>query len=145
MAGIAHVVAVLILGPLVGVEFGVTAFTHPLLGTLSGEGYRQTRSRSSRVLGKVMPFWYAAAVLAVGVAVALAPTDPRVVAALVMMVAVMALTFAVLVPINNRVGAWATEADVTRELAARWDRVHWVRVILLAIAFALMVFTGRFG
>lgn len=145
MTGIAHVVAVLILGPLVGVEFGVTAFTHPLLGTLSGEGYRQTRSRSSRVLGKVMPFWYAASVLAVGVAVALAPTDPRVVATLVMMVAVMALTFAVLVPINNRVGAWATEADVTRELAARWDRVHWVRVMLLAIAFALMVFTGRFG
>jgi hypothetical protein len=142
MTDSAHIAAVLILGPLVGVEFGVTAFMHPLLGTLSGEGYRQTRSHSSRVLGKVMPFWYGAAVLAVGAAVAVSRADPLVVAALVMMVAVMALTFAVLVPINNRVGAWAAEADVSRALATRWDRVHWVRVALLFGAFVSTVLAG---
>ncbi|MGH3582338.1 MAG: anthrone oxygenase family protein [Mycobacterium sp.] len=144
MTDIAGVVAILILGPLVGVEFGVTAFTHPLLGRLSDDGYRQTRSHSSRVLGRVMPFWYAAAVLAVVAALVVTPTDPLVVAALVMMVALMALTFAVLVPINNRVGAWATEGDVSRELASRWDRVHWVRVGLLFAAFVLVVL-ARFG
>jgi hypothetical protein len=139
MSDIAGTIALLILGPLVGVEFGVTAFTHPLLGRLPDAGYRLTRSASSRVLGKVMPFWYAAVVLALLAAVVQAPRDPLVVAALGVLVAVMALTFAVLVPINNRVGSWATDGDVSRALATRWDRVHWVRVGLLSVAFVLTV------
>lgn len=142
MTSIAQTAAGVILGPMVGVEFGVVAFTHPMLGRLAEDGYRTARSHSARVLGKVMPFWYAASVLAL-VAVAVQTSGAALaVAALVLMAAVMALTFTVLVPINNRVGAWAADDDVSRDLAARWDRAHWARVALLFGAFVLIELVG---
>lgn len=130
-------IAVLIAGPLVGVEFGVAAFTNPMLGRLPDDPYRQSRSHSSRVLGKVMPFWYAAATIAMVAAAVLTGGNPLIIAALVLMVIVMGVTLAVMVPINNRIGAW-TE-DVDRGLAARWDRLHWLRVGLLVPMFVLLV------
>ena len=48
------------------------------------------------------------------------------------------LTVTVLVPINNRIAAWRSVDDVDRDLAGRWDRLHWVRVGLLAAMFVAM-------
>jgi Domain of unknown function (DUF1772) len=71
-----EIVVLVLVGPLVGVEFGVAAFTNPRAANL--------------------------------------------------------LTVTTLVPINNRISRWKTDADVSRDLAGRWDRWHWLRVGLLA-------------
>lgn len=140
-AQIVYVVAVVLTGSLVGVEFGVVAFTGPIIDRLPDAAYRQARSDGSRLLGRVMPFWYAAASASL-IALAVTALDVLIVAALVLMAAVMVLTLAVLVPINNRVGAWQSAADVSRELADTWDRWHWLRVALLAVLLILVVLSA---
>ncbi|ART68395.1 hypothetical protein BTO20_07220 [Mycobacterium dioxanotrophicus] len=139
-----QIVAVLIMGTLVGVEFGVAAFTNPIVERLPDQGYRQARATGARILGTVMPFWYlAAAALLVGVW--WLGRSPLAIAAVAVMGVVIVLTLTTLVPINNRVsasvGAGPEEVPV-RELAHRWDRLHWLRVALLAVAFALLVIAG---
>lgn len=141
---IVQIVAVLIMGTLVGVEFGVAAFTNPIVERLPDQGYRQARATGARILGTVMPFWYlAAAALLVGVW--WLGRSPLAIAAVAVMGVVIVLTLTTLVPINNRVaasvGAGPEEVPV-RELAHRWDRLHWLRVALLAVAFALLVIAG---
>lgn len=141
MEHIVQVLTVIIVGTLVGVEFGVAAFTNPILERLPDDAYRQARATGGRLLGTVMPFWYVgAAALLVGGAV-LAP-GPRSIAAVGVMAVVMVLTLTTLVPINNRVAAWAgagpDAAPTSRELAHRWDRLHWIRVALLLVALVLV-------
>lgn len=129
---------VLVTGPLVGVEFGVTAFSHRIVERLPDGAYWQGRGDSARILGKVMPFWYGAAGL-LQIAAAIVRPEPLFIAAVVLMGVVMLLTFALLVPVNNRVAAWAGPGDISRDDARRWDRLHWLRVALLAVAFVLLV------
>lgn len=139
MEQFAQIVTVIVLGTLVGVEFGVAAFFNPIVERLPDDAYRQARATGSRLLGTVMPFWYiAAAVLLIGVAAL--GRAPAAIAAVVVMGVVMVLTLTMLVPINNRVAAWAGagSAQVDRELAHRWDRLHWLRVGLLGVMLALL-------
>jgi hypothetical protein len=144
MEQIVQIVAVLVMGTLVGVEFGVAAFTNPILERLPDDAYRQARATGSRILGMVMPFWYfAAAALLVGVAW-LQWTSVSI-AAVAVMGSVMVLSLTTLVPINNRVAASVgagLEAAPVRELTQRWDRLHWLRVALLAVVFGLLVVVG---
>ena len=148
MEPIVQILVVVVTGPLVGVEFGVAAFNHPILERLPDEEYRQARGAGSRILGTVMPFWYCAAALLLIVAAVTNPGLPLI-AAVVLMGAVMVLTLTTLVPINNRIAAWAggpgDTADAPRELAHRWDRLHWVRVALLAVLFVLAVAAVVYG
>jgi hypothetical protein len=65
------------------------------------------------------------------------------VGAVALMVAAVLLTVTTLVPINNRIGRWQTDADVSRDLAGRCDRLHWLRVALLAALFLLLVISAR--
>jgi hypothetical protein len=136
MEHIAQILAVIVTGTLVGVEFGVAAFTNPIVERLPDDAYWQARATGGRILGTVMPFWYiTAAALMVGVAV-LGHT-PAAIAAVLVMGVVMVLTLTTLVPINNRVVAWAGAGGEapSRELAHRWDRLHWLRVVLLSASF----------
>ncbi|MCX8563439.1 DUF1772 domain-containing protein [Mycolicibacterium mucogenicum] len=145
MEHIAQVLTVVVVGTLVGVEFGVAAFTNPILERLPDDAYRQARAAGSRILGTVMPFWYAAAAALLVADAVLAPATGAI-AAVVLMAVVMVLTLTTLVPINNRVAAWAgvgpDEAPTSRELARRWDRLHWVRVALLLAIFVLVAMPG---
>ncbi|WP_285029191.1 DUF1772 domain-containing protein [Mycolicibacterium sp. lyk4-40-TYG-92] len=145
MEHIAQVLTVVVVGALVGVEFGVAAFTNPVLERLPDEAYRQARAAGSRILGTVMPFWYAAAAALLVADAVLAPATGAI-AAVVLMAVVMVLTLTTLVPINNRVAAWAgagsDEAPTSRDLARRWDRLHWVRVALLLAIFVLVAMSG---
>ncbi len=141
MERIAQILTVIVVGTLAGVEFGVAAFTNPILERLPDDAYRQVRATSSRLLGTVMPFWYAAASALLVADAVLAPV-PVAIGAVVLMAVVMVLSLTTLVPINNRVAAWAgagpDEAPTSRELTRRWDRLHWVRVGLLLAAFVLV-------
>ncbi|AGB21380.1 protein of unknown function (DUF1772) [Mycobacterium sp. JS623] len=113
------------------------AFTNPLVAKLPDEPYRIFRSGGSRLLGALMPFWYIGTLVAL-VAGAVVSGNVLALAAVAVMAVALLLTVSVLVPINNRIGAWRSEDDVNRDLASRWDRLHWVRVGLLATLFVAL-------
>lgn len=133
--------AVTITGLLVGVELGVALFFHPIVDRLSDNAYRAARGRSGAVLGAVMPFWYAFSLLLL----ALAAFDARgslrgwlCAAAAGLMAAVVVATLTMLVPLNNRIARWPTSGELSRELGARWDRRHRLRVVALLAVFVLL-------
>ncbi|GBE66792.1 membrane protein [Mycobacterium sp. MFM001] len=128
-----EIVAVLITGSLLGAEFAVAAFANPVFAGLPDEAFRVARSDASRLLGRVMPFWYAATLAALVLVTAVARSWLTGIAA-VLMTAVVLLSVIVLVPINNRIGT----GDFSRALARRWDRLHWVRVAILATLFVAL-------
>jgi anthrone oxygenase-like protein len=133
------VVALVLTGPLVGVELGVAAFTNPLVSKLPDDAYRVFRSGGSRLLGALMPFW-CIGTLVVLIAGAVLSRNALTIAAVAFMAVAILLTVTVLVPINNRIGAWRSAEDVNRKLAGRWDRLHGVRVgLLVAMFIALTV------
>ena len=137
MKQIVETLALVVVGALVGAEFAVVAFFHPILGRLSGEASRAARSDGARLLGRVMPFWYlASSALLVAVAVAVAGPQRWLIGIGVgLMVGVVLLSVTVMVPINNRIAA----GEVSGPLMTRWDRLHWVRVAMLVVLFVLLV------
>jgi hypothetical protein len=134
MEHVIAIVALVLTGPLLGVELGVAAFTNPLASKLPDDAYRVFRSGGSRLLGALMPFWYIGT-LAVLIAGAVVSRNLLAIVAVALMGAALLLTVTVLVPINNRIGAWRSNDEVNRDLASRWDRLHWVRVGLLVTMF----------
>jgi len=137
-----EIVALVLVGPLLGVELGVAAFTNPIVARLPDNAFRQVRSGGSRLLGRIMPFWYIATLAAL-IAAAVSAKSGLLIAAAALMAAAVMLTVTTLVPINNRIATWTTDADVSRELANRWDRLHWIRVALLAVLWLLLAISAR--
>lgn len=142
MEHLVQILALIVTGPLLGVEFGVAAFTNPILRGLPDAAYRQARGTGSRILGTAMPFWYLGAT-ALLIALAVWSPGPLLITAVVLMALVALLSVTLLVPINNRVaagfGGGDGDSDEFDELTLRWDRLHWLRVGLLAAAFVLAV------
>ena len=141
MNEITDAVAVVITGPMVGVELAVAVFFNPVFDRLPDDAFRAIRGRASRVLGAVMPFWYAATLMLLAVAAVRAGGGSRtwlcgIAAGL--MAAVVLLTVTTLVPINNRIAKWPATGELSRELAARWDRLHRLRVAVLVLLFAVL-------
>lgn len=137
MEQIVAIVALVLTGPLVGVELGVAALTNPLAARLSDDAYRVFRSGGSRLLGVLMPFWYIGTFVVL-IATAVVSGNVLAISSAALMGAAVLLSVSVLVPINNRIGAWRSNDAVDRELAARWDRFHWLRVAMLGAMFALL-------
>ncbi len=52
MEHIAQILTVIVVGTLVGVEFGVAAFTHPILERLPDDAYRQARALAAESSGR---------------------------------------------------------------------------------------------
>lgn len=138
---IVGILAVSVAGTLAGSEFAVAAFLHPIVGRLSDDAFRAARSDAARLLGRVMPFWYmASAALLVAAAAAVAgPQRWLIGTGAGLMALIVLMTVTIMVPINNRIAAWRTTGEVSRPLAARWDRLHWSRVAMLAALFVLLV------
>jgi hypothetical protein len=136
---ILETLALLVVGALVGSEFAVAAFFRPILGRLPDDAFWAARGDGAGVLGKVMPFWYLTSfALLVGVTAAAGAQRWLIGAGAGLMVAVVLLSVLVLVPINNKIAAWRNADEVSRVLAARWDRLHWLRVAILAVIFVLL-------
>jgi hypothetical protein len=64
---------------------------------------------TTRLLGALMPFWYIGT-LVVLIAGAGLSRNVLTIAAVALMAAALVLTVTVLVPINNRIGAWRSDA-----------------------------------
>jgi Domain of unknown function (DUF1772) len=137
MNQIIYSLAIVITGLMVGAELAVAAFANPVFARLPDDAFRAARSDASRVLGKVMPFWYSATLLVLVVATVATRSWLCGVAA-ALMAAVVLLTLTTLVPINNRIAAWPATGEPSRELAGRWDGLHWLRVAVLAVLFGIL-------
>ena len=81
------IIALIITGPLVGIELGVAAVVNPLAAKLPDSGFRTVRSGGSKWLGRLMPFWYLASLARTGRRLRLTSTTPSlVIAAVALMV-----------------------------------------------------------
>ncbi|MEV6569348.1 anthrone oxygenase family protein [Streptomyces kronopolitis] len=136
------VIAVVVVGLMVGVEFAVAVFVNPILDRLPHDGGVQARSDGARVLGRIMPFWYIGSVVLGSVWAAVGwggAGAPLVVAGTALLLLSVLMSVLLLVPINKRVATWSHEgvpADWKQQVG-RWDRLHYVRVGIIVCAFAL--------
>ena len=116
MEHVIAIVALVLTGPLVGVELGVAAFINPSPPNCPTTPIGVFRSGGSRLLGALTPFWYIGTLVLLNAGAVLS-RNVLAIAAVALMAAAVVLTVAVLVPINNRVGPWPSDADVNRSLA----------------------------
>jgi uncharacterized membrane protein len=143
------VIAATVAGIMVGVEFAVAVFVNPILVRLPVGPSIAARADGSRVLGRVMPFWYVASlILIAGLAAAGggAAAGAAIAAAALLAVSVV-MSVAWLVPIANRSATWTADdhPDDWREQSQRWDRLHYVRVAVLVAGFVLMLVAATVG
>ncbi|WP_348267164.1 DUF1772 domain-containing protein [Edaphobacter paludis] len=130
-----NIVTVFVIFVLIGVEFCVSAFINPVMRKLDVEPQAKALSIFARMLGGVMPFWYGAGLLLLAVQAWLhrgTAAYPLLLTAAVLWLGVIVFTLVVLVPINNRIAA-RSAADWQQQ-HRRWDNLHRLRVLVLAVA-----------
>jgi uncharacterized membrane protein len=135
-----------ITGTMVGNEFAVAAFVHPQIKKLGDDTHAHIAAPLASVLGKVMPFWYALTlVLILGAAFEHRPLSSGPSLFILLAAAILTLTIiftlAMLVPLNNRIAEMDPDHpyDCWLRDRCRWDKLHQVRVILLAMTFLLLL------
>ena len=138
--------AIVVAGPMVGNELAVAVFVHPRLSALDDASHVRAVQPLAAALGAVMPFWYALTLLgSAGVAFLARPAGTPghglALAAAGLFAAMIVYTLLLAVPINQQVARWRPEALPAnwRELRRRWDALHAVRVVVLALALVLLV------
>lgn len=135
------IVAVVIVGLMVGVEASVAFVINPIVDRLPDNAGLLARADGGRMLGRLMPVWYCGSLLLTG-ATALAKPEAaaRAWTAVALLVVSIVMSVALLVPINNRSKTWtpATAPDDWREQIGRWDQLHVVRVGVIVAAFVLL-------
>lgn len=133
-------IAVLVTALLTGSELAIGVFVHPILSKLQDGAHAEAAKPLARLLGKVMPVWYAAALLLVLVSLLARAVGTwswwacLTSAALLTVTIPFSLMF--LVPINSRVAAWDLNAlpGGWKNDRRRWDQYHSVRIVILVAA-----------
>ena len=141
-----NVMAILVAGLMVGCELSIAAFIHPTLDMLPDDVHQPAASAIARVMGAVMPFWYALTFLLTLAEVVIRWHQSGrlpiwiVTSSLLWMLAIL-YTITTLVPINNRIASWekSTPPPDWKLFRRRWDMLHRWRVVLLTIAFVLLI------
>jgi len=140
---ILDVVTIVCVGLMIGVELAVSCFVNPVICKLNDVAQAEALRRFARLLGGVMPFWYGASLVLMLVEGYLRRHEgglPLLLAAIAVWGVTIVFTIAVLVPINNRVGAVASGPfpESVRREHRRWDALHRGRVAMLVVAMVLM-------
>lgn len=132
--------ATVVLGLLVGVEIAVLAFLNPILDRLPDHELITARARGAALLGRVMPFWYATAIVLTWTVAVVTRSGPALTAGVLLLLSLL-LTVVVLVPVNNRARTWSASQypENWRRQLRRWDRWHGVRIGLIGAALVLLV------
>lgn len=138
-----YVMALLVAGTMVGVELCVGLFVNAIFDRLPDNMGLLGRADGARLLGRVMPFWYAASIVLSVLATLVGWGQPRIGfagLAAVLFVASIVLSIVVLVPINNRAKQWAPDTAPAdwREQLHRWDIWHYLRLALIGAGFATL-------
>jgi uncharacterized membrane protein len=141
-----EITAIVVAGSLTGNEFAVAAFFHPRISRLEDAVHVQTARALAKVLGKVMPFWYAGTFLLSLAVVFVAPpmrsTPWWLALASAALWALISLYSVLLpVPINNQVARWQPDSLPAnwRDLRRRWDLLHAIRVVFLVVALIFLI------
>jgi len=137
--------SLLISGLLVGNELAVALFIHPVLYSVPDDAHARVVKPLAGRLGRLMPFWYALTLVFAILQLLIEPSGSLsrwlCCAAAALMALIIIVTIVLLVPINNRIAGW----DLDRlpkdwlSMRQRWDLYHRVRVLLLALVFALLI------
>ncbi len=137
---------------LVGNELSVAIFFHPTLAKLPDKVHAAAAKALARLLGRVMPFWYAL-VLILTILEALLHRPllrvPGLFFSLSSCLWGLSIIYTILgpVPINNRVASWNLDGlpENWRRDRERWDQLHRLRVILLLVALVLQLLGSSRG
>lgn len=137
------IVTTTVVGLMVGVEFCVAVFVNPILTRLPVGPSIEAHADGGRVLGRVMPFWYAGSLLLTAGLTADAwgrLSASAAIAAAALLAASVVMSVTLLVPINNRSASWTASDHPAdwREQHRRWDRLHYARVAIIVAAFVLV-------
>jgi Na+-driven multidrug efflux pump len=138
-------IAVLLTVLLTGSELAIGVFVHPVLSKLRDAAHAEAAKPLAQLLGRVMPFWYAAALFFVVVSLLTRANGSwswwACVSSAALLVVTVPFSLIFLVPINNRVAAWdlnALPGDWEND-RRRWDRYHSVRIVVLMLASLAIV------
>jgi len=123
---------------LVGVEFSVSAFVNPAAWRLDPEAQLKLLGRFASVLGRVMPVWYPACTVMLGIETWLRWHAPKLgplltADAIWVLTSVASIFF--LVPLNNRVAEGVADWQRIHRI---WDKRHRLRIAALAVAAVLL-------
>lgn len=138
-----EVVTIVIIGVMVGVELAVAVVLNPILDALPEESGQLGRAHGGRMLGAVMPVWYLGSLILVAVLAVTQwhrPGTGLVVTAGALLGLSVIMSLVLLVPINNRNKTWTPDSrpDDWKEQVHRWDKYHYVRVVVIIAAFAVI-------
>ena len=144
------IILVLSTAALFGNEFSVGAFIHPSLSHNDAERFLPAIQAFARLFGKIMPFWMSATLLLHVVLLVLTWHWPGLSTVLLCVATLLWLAIIVFslvgpVPINNRVKDWNLQhlPPDWREQRRRWDQLHAIRVVMMALAFVALVWSYR--
>ena len=145
-----NVMAILVAGLMVGCELSIAAFLHPTLDMLPDDVHQPAASAIARVMGAVMPFWYALTFLLTLAEVVIRwHSSGRlavwIAASAVLWMLVIVYTITTLVPINNRIASWESSTPPAdwKSYRSRWDLLHRWRVVLLTMALVFLIMGVR--
>jgi uncharacterized membrane protein len=142
----AHLINLILVSLLVGTEFAVSFFVHPVLRGLPQSVHLASVQVIGRILGKVMPIWMPLIIVSV-LPVLYFIGDPNsaafwlTAAGMLCIVLMLAISLFGNVPINKQVIEWNPQSppDNWLELRNRWDSLHRVRVVLDIAALILLL------
>jgi uncharacterized membrane protein len=124
---------------LAGVEFSVSAFVNPATWRLDPEAQLKMLGRLGSVLGRVMPVWYTACTLILGIQTWIhwhAPGLGLLLTADAIWILISVVSIFFLVPLSIRVVEGAADWQRINRI---WDKGHRVRIAALAIAAVLLI------
>src|SRR5438309_4865219 len=138
--------AIVVAGTLTGSELAVAVFFHPRISRLEDAVHVRAAQTLAKVLGMVMPFWYALTFL-LALAVTFVAHTTRstpwwlALASTALFALISVYSVLLPVPINNQVARWQPDSLPAnwRDLRRRWDLLHAIRVAFLVIALILLV------
>jgi uncharacterized membrane protein len=132
---------------LVGNEFAVGVFINPSFSRLPDVSQAFAARETARIYGKVMPFWtiinfLLCALLTFLIADRYSTQWWSYLAATILFACVNVFSVLFPVPINNKIASWDPNdlPSDWRELRRRFDKYHFVRIVLLLIAYVCLVF-----
>ena len=145
MSSLLDLLTITLTGLMVGNEVAVAAFIHPAISRLPPTQHLAAAAAIARILGRVMPFWYALGLVGLLAELWLHHGEPGelplLLAAVVLWALTILATLVFLVPRNNRIAAAQPDRPYPTWQADRatWDTLHRVRVALLTLAFVLLL------
>ena len=147
-------ITIVCIGLMIGTEFAVSAFINRGLRKLDDIAQLNVIQIFAKMLGTVMPFWYALSLVLLMIEAGLRHSETGfglLLASAGIWSAVIVLTVLFLVPINNRLARRDSTVAADRALItaqalqehARWDFLHRVRVAALGVAMVCFLVAIR--